>query len=48
LAGEWRMHTREIFEHYFATRYVAAEFISQMRQGQRHSYYILKQDFAVA
>ncbi len=48
LAAEWRVHTREIFEHYFAAGYVAAEFISEVREGSRHSYYVLKQGFVVS
>ncbi len=48
VAAEWRMHTREIFERYFAAGYVAAEFISEVSEGSRHSYYVLKQGFAVS
>jgi len=48
LAAEWRMHTREIFEHYFAAGYVAAEFISEVREGSRHSFYVLKRGFEVS
>jgi len=45
LAAEWRIHTREIFERYFAAGYVMAEFISELREGLRHSYYVLKPSF---
>jgi len=50
LATEWRMHTRETFEHYFDAGYVMAEFISEVREdsGHRHSYYVLKKGFAVS
>jgi predicted GNAT superfamily acetyltransferase len=48
VAIEWRMHTREVFERYFAAGYVAAEFISQVSDGSRHSYYVLKQGFVVS
>jgi predicted GNAT superfamily acetyltransferase len=48
VAAEWRRHTREIFEWYFAAGYVAAEFISEVREGSRHSYYVLKQGLEVS
>ncbi len=48
VAADWRKHTREIFERYFAAGYVAAEFISEVREGSRHSYYVLKQGFEVS
>ncbi len=48
VAAQWRKHTREIFERYFAAGYVAAEFISEVREGSRHSYYVLKRGFAVS
>lgn len=48
LAAEWRMHAREIFEHYFAAGYVAAEFISEVRERSRHSFYVLKRGFVVS
>lgn len=48
LASDWRAHTGEIFEHYFASGYVVAEFITELRQGSRHSYYVLKRDFVVS
>jgi predicted GNAT superfamily acetyltransferase len=48
LAAEWRMHTREIFEHYFDAGYVMTEFISEVKEGSRHSYYVLKKGFVVS
>jgi len=47
LATEWRQHTREIFTHYFDAGYTMTEFISEIREGQRHSYYVLHRDFAI-
>jgi predicted GNAT superfamily acetyltransferase len=47
LALEWRAHTRELFEVYFGSGYVMTEFISETREGFRHSYYILERDFVV-
>lgn len=48
LAAEWRMHAQEIFKHYFAAGYVAAEFISEVTEGSRHSYYVLTQGFVAS
>ena len=48
LASEWRMHTRELFEHYFEAGYVMTEFISEVLEGTRHSYYVLKKGFMVS
>ncbi len=48
LATEWRMQTREIFRHYFSVGYAMVEFISELREGQRRSYYVMKQGFAIS
>jgi predicted GNAT superfamily acetyltransferase len=48
LAMEWRMHTRELFEHCFDAGYVMTEFISEVTEGLRHSYYVLKKGFVVS
>ncbi|HID86930.1 MAG TPA: hypothetical protein EYP55_06060 [Anaerolineae bacterium] len=47
LAREWRAHTREVFERYFAAGYTVCEFISQVQGGQRRNFYLLKRDFVV-
>ena len=47
LARQWRAHTRELFEHCFATGYTVTEFISQAQDGLRRSYYVLQRDFKV-
>lgn len=47
LATEWRQHTREIFTHYFDAGYTMTEFISEIREGRRSSYYLLQQDFVI-
>ena len=48
LAIEWRMHTREIFCHYLDAGYTVSEFLSEIREGSRHSYYVLKKDFMIS
>jgi len=47
LARLWRAHTREIFERCFAAGYTVTEFISQVRDELRRSYYVLQRDFEV-
>ena len=42
LARQWRLATREIFEHYFHQDYIASKFISQERDGHLRSYYLLE------
>lgn len=42
LAHRWRLETREIFEHYFQNGYITSEFTTQVHEGQRRSYYVLK------
>lgn len=47
LACQWRAHTREIFERCFAAGYTVTEFISQVQDDLRRSYYVLQRDFEV-
>ncbi len=47
LARQWRAHTREIFERCFAAGYTVTEFISQVHDDLRRSYYVLQRDFEV-
>jgi predicted GNAT superfamily acetyltransferase len=47
LARQWRAHTREIFERCFAAGYTVTEFISQVQDELRRSYYVLQRDFEV-
>ena len=42
LAVAWRMQTRGLFETYFARGYVATEFVSEMRDGERRNFYVLE------
>lgn len=46
LGVDWRRHTRDIFQNYFHAGYIMTEFVSEMREGLRHSYYVLQEDFA--
>lgn len=48
LAMEWRMHTREIFTHYFDRGYTMTEFISEISGGYRHGYYVLQRNFMIS
>ena len=47
LARQWRAQTRDLFERCFAAGYTVTEFISQVRDGVRRSYYVLQRDFEV-
>lgn len=47
LAIQWRAHTRKIFEHCFAAGYTVTEFISELQDGLRRSFYVLQRDFEV-
>lgn len=42
LAVHWRLHTREIFEAYFAAGYT----IVDLRRGEDRNFYVLQKDFA--
>jgi predicted GNAT superfamily acetyltransferase len=48
LAGEWRVQTRKIFQHYFSAGYVATEFISEVQGKQRRNFYLLQRDFRLS
>ncbi len=42
LAEQWREHTRQLFEHYFALQYVATDFTGhEDEHGQQRAYYVL-------
>ena len=47
LARTWRAQTREMFEGCFAAGYTVTEFISQVQDNLRRSYYYLQRDFEV-
>jgi len=47
LARQWRVQTRELFEGCFAAGYTVTEFISQVHDDLRRSYYVLQRDFEV-
>lgn len=47
-AIDWRTHTRDLFCHYFEAGYAAVEFISEIVDGHRHSYYVLKRNFIIS
>jgi len=47
MARHWRAQTRELFERCFAAGYTVTEFISQVRDNLRRSYYVLQRDFEV-
>jgi len=47
LAAEWRSHTRDIFETYFAAGYTATDFISSQTPAGRQNTYLLKRDLNV-
>jgi predicted GNAT superfamily acetyltransferase len=47
LARQWRAQTRELFEGCFAAGYTVTEFISELQDGLRRSYYVLQRDFEV-
>ena len=47
LALEWRLHTRDMFTHYFDAGYTVTEFISEIRDQVRHSYYLLSRDYVI-
>jgi len=42
LARDWRFLTRAIFETYFDDGYTVVDFISQVENGQRRSFYVLE------
>lgn len=44
LALDWRLKVREAFEHYFARRYIATDFISTFEDGERCNRYLLQKN----
>ncbi len=42
LAEQWRLKTREIFEHYFQQGYMASEFFTQEQGGRSRSFHLLE------
>lgn len=44
LARKWRETTREIFENYFDKGYTAYNVISETKEGERRSFYLLRRD----
>jgi len=47
LAHRWRVRTREIFEGCFGAGYTATGFVSELRDGDRRSYYVLERGYEV-
>jgi predicted GNAT superfamily acetyltransferase len=41
---EWRLLTREVFEHYLGGDYVVTDFWSEEGEIGRRSYYLLKKE----
>jgi predicted GNAT superfamily acetyltransferase len=42
LARQWRQHTRQLFEHYFAANYAVTDFVFQPEEnGRSRSFYLL-------
>jgi len=44
LARRWRLHTRQVFEECFAAGYTVTDFVSEVREGRRRSYYVLRRE----
>jgi len=44
LAQKWREETRIIFETYFPKGYTAYNVLSEITEGERRSYYLLRRD----
>lgn len=42
LARDWRLLTRALFEEYFEADYVAVDFLSEVIEGRRRSFYVLE------
>lgn len=42
LARDWRFLTRALFEDYFENGYVVVDFLSEVRDGRRRSFYVLE------
>jgi len=44
LAQEWQDVTRTLFEHYFCTGYTACNVLSEIKEAERRTYYLLGRD----
>jgi chorismate synthase len=44
-ARTWRKETRGIFETYFAKGYTACNVISEFKEGERRTFYVLRKDY---
>ncbi len=44
LAQQWREETRNIFETYFSREYTACNVLSEVAEGERRTYYLLRRD----
>ncbi len=42
LARDWRLLTRALFEEYFEDGYVVVDFLSEVKEGRRRSFYVLE------
>ena len=45
LADEWRGHIREVFLQIFAAGYIITDFVSDLFEGRRRSFYLLSHHF---
>ncbi len=45
LADEWRRHIRELFTQIFAAGYIITDFVSELFDGRRRSFYLLSHHF---
>jgi predicted GNAT superfamily acetyltransferase len=43
-AQEWRKATRDIFENYFSKGFTAYNVLSEVRDGERRTFYLLRRD----
>lgn len=48
LARDWRLLTRALFEDYFEEDYTVVDFVSEVRDGRRRSFYVLEHSPATA
>lgn len=47
LARDWRLLTRALFEEYFEDGYAVVDFVSEVRDGRRRSFYVLEHSQAL-
>lgn len=47
LARDWRLLTRALFEEYFDQGYVVVDFVSEVKDNQRRSFYVLEHEPAL-